>query len=195
LLSPKLANEDLWLARRLFVETLGVRQLDFRVPPATPGFEDDFLIRADKNPNTRGGELLGLAAASEDDGGHVLAAAEAGQLAVLWVFGHDLFRSRWPEAEVRAALARAECVVFQGPNANATSAQAHLVLPSAAWPERDGTYTNVDGRVQRFWGAVEPLGESRADWEILADVARALGLDVTPTRAAHVFRQLAAAGP
>jgi NADH-quinone oxidoreductase subunit G len=195
LLSPKLANEDLWLARRLFGEVLGVRHLDFRVRPAVPGYQDDFLIRADKNPNTRGAELLGLFARGEEDGGHVLAAAEAGRLAVLWIFGHELDASRWAADEVRAALARVEWVVFQGSLPNRTSEQAHLVLPSAAWVEREGTYTNVDGRVQRFWKACEPLGEARADWEILAEVARELGQPWRPTRAEHLFRELAAAVP
>ena len=63
-----------------------------------------------------------------------------------------------------AALAGAETVVFQGPNANATSAGAHLVLPSAAYVERDGTFTNFEGRVQRFRPAMAPLGEARPDW-------------------------------
>jgi NADH-quinone oxidoreductase subunit G len=195
LLSPQLANEDLWLARRLFGQALGVRHLDFRVPPATPGFQDDFLIRADKHPNTRGAEELGLAAPGEADAGHLLAAAGAGRLAVLWVFGHDLFAGRWPATEVQAALDRVGCLVFQGPNANRTSERAHVVLPSAAWVEREGTITNFEGRVQRFWRAAEPLGEARADWEILAEAARALGHDWRPARAEHVFRELAAAVP
>jgi predicted molibdopterin-dependent oxidoreductase YjgC len=195
LLSPKLPNEDLWLARRLFGEVLSVRHLDFRVPPAVPGYEDDFLIRADKNPNTRGAELLGLSARGEEDGRHVLAAAEAGRLAVLWIFGHELHESRWPAEQVRAALERVECVVFQGSLASPTSERAHLLLPSAAWVEREGTYTNVDGRVQRFWKAVEPLGEARPDWDILAEVARGLGQDWRPRRAEHIFRELAAAEP
>ncbi len=195
LLSSRMPNEDLWLARRLFTETVGARHVDFRVPPRDPGDQDDFLIRADKSPNTRGAELLGLAADGEEDGGHVLAAAEAGRLGLLWVFGHDLFASRWPEMEVRAALDRVECVVFQGPNANATSELAHLVLPSAPYTEREGTFTNFEGRVQRFWRALDPLGEARADWDVLAEVARALGRDWRPTRAEQLFRDLAAAVP
>jgi predicted molibdopterin-dependent oxidoreductase YjgC len=188
-------NEDLWLARRLFAETRGVRLLDFRVPPPEPGDHDDFLIRADKSPNTRGAELLGLAVAGEEDGGHVLAAAEAGRLGVLWVFGHDLFASRWHDVEVRAALDRVGCLVFQGANANRTTERAHLVLPSAAYAEREGTFTNFEGRVQRFWRAAEPLGEARPDWDVLAEVARALGHDWRPARAAELFRELAAAVP
>jgi NADH-quinone oxidoreductase subunit G len=195
LLSARLSNEDLWLARRLFRDVLGVRHLDFRVPPAVPGYEDDLLIRADKSPNTRGAEWLGLGAAGEEDAGHVLAEADAGRLAVLWVFGHDLFQSRWPAPEVDAALARVESIVFQGPNANATSERAHLVLPGAAWPEREGTWTNFQGRVQRFWTALEPPGEARPDWAILAEVGRAMGHEWRPARAEALFRDLAAAVP
>jgi NADH-quinone oxidoreductase subunit G len=195
LLSPRMPNEDLWLARRLFVEARGAGPVDFRVPPRAPGYQDDFLLRADKHPNTRGAELIGLGGGGEGDGGHVLAAAEAGRLSVLWVFGHDLFAARWPEVEVRAALDRVECVVFQGANANATSERAHLLLPSAAYTEREGTFTNFEGRVQRFWPALEPVGEARADWDILAEVARALGHDWRPARVEQLFRELAVAVP
>jgi NADH-quinone oxidoreductase subunit G len=194
-LSPGLPNEDLWLARRLLVETLGVRTLAVRTPPRMPGDADDLLIVADKHPNGRGATLLGLETGVAEAGAAVLAAARNGQLRVLWVFGQDLLETAWPEADVTAALDRVPFVVYQGPNANRTSARAHLVLPSAAWVEREGTYTNVAGRVQRFWRAVPPLGAARADWEILAEVARALGQEWRPGRAEHLFRELAAAVP
>jgi predicted molibdopterin-dependent oxidoreductase YjgC len=111
------------------------------------------------------------------------------------VVDYDLLAAGWPEAEVREALGRVETLVFQGTNANATSARAHVVLPSAAYVEREGTWTNVAGRVQRFWRAVLPRGEARADWEIFSAVARALGHDWRPPRAEAVFRELAAAVP
>jgi NADH-quinone oxidoreductase subunit G len=195
LLSPRMTNEDLWLARRLFIDTLGVRLVDFRVPPARPGSADDLLRVADKAPNTRGAELLGLAASEATDAWPILDAAGAGRLRLLWVFDHDLLASGWPSAEVEAALGRVEGLVFQGPTANATSARAHLVLPSAVYVEREGTWTNVAGRVQRFWRAVGPRGEARADWEILAALARALGHAWQPLRAEHLFRELVAAIP
>ena len=49
---PRMSNEDLWLARRLFVDTLGAAHADFRVPPRAPGSQDDLLRVADKTPNT-----------------------------------------------------------------------------------------------------------------------------------------------
>src|SRR5688500_6076241 len=51
LASPKLSNEDLFVLREL-LDDAGIASVDYRVPPRTPGYEDDFLIRADKNPNT-----------------------------------------------------------------------------------------------------------------------------------------------
>jgi predicted molibdopterin-dependent oxidoreductase YjgC len=96
---------------------------------------------------------------------------------------------------VEAALAGVEGLVFQGPTAHATSGRAHVILPTAVYAEREGTWTNVDGRVQRFWRAIPPRGEARADWEILAAVAAALGHDWRPLRAERLFRELAAQVP
>jgi NADH-quinone oxidoreductase subunit G len=192
-----MSNEDLFALRRL-AAGLGRVAVDHRVPPVAPGDEDDFLIRADKNPNTKGAELIGLATDGAADGAGVLAAAAAGRLRMLWIFQHDLFDSAWPEAQVEAALRGGATVVFQGTNANRVSAAAQLVLPSAAYFERDGTFTNFQGRVQRFRAAAEPLGEVRPDWWIVGQVARALGLDDPlwrAERADQVFAALAAAVP
>jgi predicted molibdopterin-dependent oxidoreductase YjgC len=159
------------------------------------GDEDNLLIRADKNPNRRGAELIGL---GQTDGRAILEGARQRRVKLLWIFQHDLLDSGWPQADVTAALAGAETVVFQGPSANATSAGAHLVLPSAAYVEREGTFTNFQGRVQRFRTVVEPLGEALADWSILGRVGRALG-GADPvfaaTRAEQVFAGLAGQVP
>jgi len=198
LASPDMSNEDLFALDRL-ARHLGAVSVDARVPPATPGDQDEFLIRADKHPNTRGAELCGLAPrAGGLDGPGMLKAAAAKQLKVLWVFQHDLFQSAWPEADVRAALAGAGRVIFQGSNANATSAAAHLVLPSAAYAETDGTFTNFQGRVQRFRAAVPPLGDAIPGWDVLGRTARALGAPdpvFEAGRAERVFTALAAAVP
>ncbi len=198
LASPQMSNEDLFLVRRL-AEGLGVKNLDFRVPPRVAGDQDDFLIRADKNPNSRGAELIGIAPGQGGlDAAGMLAAARGKKLKLLWVFHHDLGAAAWPEGDVLAALDFAETVVFQGTNANDASARAHLVLPSAAYVEREGTFTNFEGRVQRFRTALEPLAEARPDWLILSMIGKALGLKdpvFSAERAEQVFNALAAAVP
>ncbi|OGL15288.1 MAG: hypothetical protein A3G97_13030, partial [Candidatus Rokubacteria bacterium RIFCSPLOWO2_12_FULL_69_21] len=188
--SPRMSNEDLFALRRI-LEHRGIRRVASRVPPRQPGDEDALLIRSDKHPNTRGAELLGL----DGDAAALLAAARARQVKVLWVFGHDLLAAAWPEAETAAALGALEALVFTGANANATSERAHFILPAAAWIEREGTWTNFEGRVQRFRQAVEPLGQALAEWDLLGRVLAALGAPVAATRADHWFRELAAAVP
>jgi len=177
LASPQMSNEDLWLLKKL-AEHQRIANVDYRVPPRVAGDQDDFLIRADKNPNTRGAELLRLTpGAGGLDGLGILAAAAARRLKVLWIFHHDLSLSAWPEAQVDAALGGVATVIFQGTNDNATSARAHVVLPSAAYAERDGTFTNFEGRVQRFRPALSALREALPDWEIVGRIGRALAPD------------------
>jgi len=188
--SPKMANEDLWALRRV-LEQRGIRRVAFRVPPREPGDEDTLLIRGDKNPNSRGAELLGL----DGDGAAILAAARARVVKCLWVFGHDLLQCAWDAAETDAALRAVPLLIFTGTNANATSERAHWVLPAATWVEREGTYTNFEGRVQRFRAAVEPLGQALPEWDILGRVLQALGVEVSAPRAERWFRELAGAVP
>ena len=195
LASPKMANEDLFLLKRL-VDHLGLPHVDFSVPPVRPGDEDRILIKADKNPNSRGAELIGLAPrAGSLDARGMLRAAKERRIKCLWVFHHDLPASAWPETEVREALRALECLIFQGSNANDVSPAAHWVLPSATWVERDGTFTNFEGRVQRFWKAVEPLGMALADWEIIARIGEALGLGFMPGTSEECLKALAGAVP
>ncbi|MBI1847393.1 MAG: (2Fe-2S)-binding protein [Candidatus Rokubacteria bacterium] len=190
LASPKMANEDLWAVRAL-AERLGTARVAFRVPPAAGGDQDDLLIRADKNPNTRGAELLGL----DGDAAAIMADLRAGAIKCLWIFGHDVLHAAWPPAEAFEALTRAQTLIFSGTNASSVSALAHLVLPAAAWVEREGTVTNFEGRVQRFRRALDPLGAALPEHELIGRVLATLGAPVSATRAEHWFRALAAAVP
>src|SRR5215813_4619649 len=101
-------------------------------------------------------------------------------------------------ADVEQALASVTSLVFQGTNGNGTSARAHIVLPSAAYVEYDGTFTNFQGRVQRFRAALAPLGEALPGWEILVRVGQALNAQdavFTVARAEQVFNALVQARP
>src|SRR5204863_340451 len=145
-LSPGLPNEDLWLARRLLVDILGVRAVALHAPPRTPGVADDLLIVADKHPNSRGAELMGFAGAATGgaDASRVLEAARAGRLRVLWVFGHDLLDAGWSAAEVAQALDRVPYLVFKGAGGIGTSLRARLVLPKCAWDEGEQSAVKQD---------------------------------------------------
>ena len=186
--SAQLTNEELFLIRELFQNTLGAKVS--AVVPEEPGSCDDFLIKGDKNPNTLGATLLGLAGPDVPDAGQLVDEALDGKLKVLWVFGHDLVKL-FGEEKVQQLSKKVPLFVFSGTNENPTVPWAHWVLPSAAYVEKDGTFVNCHGRVQRIGRAFPPLGDSREDWRILLELARKLGLGLDWRGPEEIFEELA----
>ena len=66
-------------------------------------------------------------------------------------------------------------VIYQGHHGDAGAARADVILPGAAYTEKDGTYVNTEGRVQRAQRATFPLGDAREDWTILRALSERLG--------------------
>ncbi|NCO35587.1 MAG: hypothetical protein AUJ92_07055 [Armatimonadetes bacterium CG2_30_59_28] len=186
---PQLTNEELYLVRRLFVDGLGCKNVSFSVPSKKDGGGDDFLITADKNPNTRGAGEIGLPIA--DSTGDILQAASRGEFKLLHIFGHDLLSSGLDQPLVESALAATETVIFQGSNSHLTVDRADIVLPSATFAEKSGSFTNFEGRVQRIHEAVPPLGDALPDWQILNRMARALEMGWDYQGTEHIFKELA----
>jgi NADH-quinone oxidoreductase subunit G len=186
LISPKLSNEELFQIRRLFRDHLGIENIESKVPDNTPVYSDDFLITADKNPNTYGAAVLHPAGPGIEE---LLRACESGQIHFIFVFQHDLTRG-YDFARIRQALGKVDCVVFQGSWDQPTVGLARIQLPSAVYAEKDGTFTNLQGRVQRFQAAVPPIGQSLPDLEILARLATELRIPVAGPSAEEVFREI-----
>jgi len=67
-------------------------------------------------------------------------------------------------------------VIYQGHHGDAAAARADVILPGAAYTEKDGTYVSTEGRVQSGWSAVPPPGEALEDWRILRGLGAALGV-------------------
>ncbi len=183
ILSSHLTNEDLYAAVKVF-KALGLSNVVFQRPK--PGKSDALLLQADKSPNTRGAQALGISEGAQG----LLERAAKKQLKLLWVFTQDLTQIFDAEL-VRQAAQNVELLVFQGTNTNPTSEWAHLVLPCAVYAEKDGTFTNFQGRVQRVNAVFAPMGEAKADWEILQTVSRSLKLDVTLSDAPAIFSLIA----
>ncbi|MCI0407188.1 MAG: molybdopterin-dependent oxidoreductase, partial [Acidobacteria bacterium] len=169
--SSQLTNEELFLIRDLFQDTLGARVT--ASVPMPPGYGDDFLIKADKSPNTRGANLLGLAGPGSAGAGEIIADALGGDIDLLWVFGHDLAKIIGEE-QLQELSRTLGLFVFSGTNENPTASSAHWVLPTAAYLEKDGTFVNCHDRIQRIGRAFPPLTDSREDWRILLEIARQL---------------------
>ncbi len=186
LAAPQMSNEELFSARRLFRDCVGIQNLGWHVPTDGTVYSDDFLITADKNPNTMGARLI---LPSAPGGEYLLHECAEGRIHWLYIFGHDLGRGFDP-GYVREALSKVECVVFQGSSNQPTAAMAHIQLPSAVYAEKEGTFTNLQGRVQRFQAAIPPIGDALADLEILARLAKGLGVKAGSESAAEVFAEI-----
>ncbi|VDL68167.1 unnamed protein product [Nippostrongylus brasiliensis] len=75
----------------------------------------------------------------------------------------------------RQNLDPAAFVVYQGHNGDAGAEMADVILPGAAYTEKEGTFVNTEGRVQRTLPAVTPPGEARADWKIIRALSEVAG--------------------
>jgi len=186
LISPKMTNEELYRVRQLFRDRLRIENIESRVPDNTPGYSDDFLITADKNPNTFGAGVLFPAGPGCEE---LLRACAAGRIRLLYIFQHDLTRGYELE-RIREALSKVDCVVFDGSWDQPTAGLAHIQLPAAVYAEKEGTFTNLQGRVQKIHPAVSPIGQSLPDLEIIARLAAELGLTLSGASAEEVFCEI-----
>lgn len=106
----------------------------------------------------------------------MLQAAGEGSLKALWAIGYDVYFTNASAWRTRAQLEAMEFVVVQDLFLNETAKEfAHVFLPASSSFERDGTFMNAERRVQRVRKAIDPIGDSRPDWEIIQNVAQAMG--------------------
>ena len=96
-------------------------------------------------------------------------AAKAGKLDLLWLLGAD---------EIDFEPFASSFVVYQGHHGDAGAHHADLVLPGAAYTEKDGIYVNTEGRVQYATRAAFPPGDAREDWTIIRAVSGAVGKSI-----------------
>ncbi|MFM1769981.1 MAG: hypothetical protein RJA22_2510, partial [Verrucomicrobiota bacterium] len=102
--------------------------------------------------------------------------AGSARLRALWAIGYDVALTNPNTAVTREALGRLDLVVVQDLFLNELAREfGHVFLPACSSFEKDGTFMNSERRVQRVRRALPPAGGSRADWEILCEVARAMG--------------------
>ena len=182
--SAQLTNEELFLIREILQGALGARVT--ASVPEKPGSFDDLLIKADKNPNTLGATLLAWPVRMHPTPGRSWRRRSPASSTPLWVFGHDMVEF-FGEEKVRELSEKVECFVFSGANENPTASFAHWVLPTSAYVEKDGTFVNCHGRVQRIGSAFPPLGDSREDWRILLELAGRLGLPLEWRNPKQIF--------
>lgn len=117
-------------------------------------------------------------------------AAQSGELKALFVLAADPIGDG-----LMAGRGKLDFLVVQELFLTETAAQADVVLPAQSWAEREGTFTSGERRVQRYYPAIQPVGEARPDWQILAQIGERVGLEKPAFAASLVFRDLAKAVP
>jgi NADH-quinone oxidoreductase subunit G len=193
IVAPQGTNEDCALLTRLAADVLGTSRVCLY--QGEPGYEDDLLMRADKNPNTHGARDMGLPEPTSTEGlATLVQAIEQGAVKVLYAIDTDLSAAFGAETFSRL-LAHLDCVIVQGSNTWPGCEQAHIVLPSATYAERDGTFTNFQGRVQRLNVAFAPRGEARPAWQIYQQLANGCGQTWTYPSAEAILAEVAATIP
>ena len=102
--------------------------------------------------------------------------ATTGKLKALWAIGYDIALTNANTSATDQALRSLEFIIVQDMFMNETARQVGSVfLPAASSFERDGTFMNAERRIQRIRKAIEPVGHSRFDWEIICTIAKAMG--------------------
>ncbi|WP_395764305.1 formate dehydrogenase subunit alpha [Stutzerimonas balearica] len=123
-------------------------------------------------------------------------AALRGEFRALMVLGEELVVTDPDQHKLARALQALDFLVVVELTLSETARYADVVLPAAAFAEKDGTFSNCERRVQRVRKAVEPPGEARADWQILAALAERMGYSgMGWADAAAVFAEMAALTP
>ncbi|GEM_PF-4912913 len=102
-------------------------------------------------------------------------AAGEGRLRAMFVMGENPLLSDPDIHHTRECLEKLDFLVVQDIFLTETAELAHVVLPAAAFAEKEGTFTVTDRRIQRVRKVVDPPGEAQADWEILCALAKYLG--------------------
>lgn len=125
----------------------------------------------------------------------IMDAIRAGDIRGMYIMGENPAMSDPDAAHARAALARLEHLVVQDIFLTETAFHADVILPASAMPEKTGTFTNTDRRVQLGRAALRPPGEARQDWEIVQAMARGLGLDWVYAHPSEIYAEMASVMP
>jgi formate dehydrogenase major subunit len=103
-------------------------------------------------------------------------AALAGRLKALWAIGYDVALTNPNATETLRALRTLELVIVQDMFLTETAREcATVFLPACSSFEKEGTFMNAERRIQRVRAALRPVGGSKPDWQIISEIARAMG--------------------
>ncbi len=205
-------NEDNFLLQKFAKQILGTKNIDF-FQHIQENDEDDLLIRADKTPNSFGAKEVGVGNGNAEE---ILKSIANGTIKALYVLEDNIAEN----TEVANALSKLDFLVMHSSNHSETTKLADVVFSASTYAEKNGTFTNFLGHVQRIRSAVATLendrsldgfamsrldkfgsqfdrwmkGEkrdARSSWKIICGVANAMNAKWKYNSAEDVFKEIA----
>ena len=179
------SNEELYLFKKLLKEGFDSDQLFFPDVEWEQPVSDFFinsLITSDKNPNRAGARMLGLKGAKSSE--EVTSKIPTGTK-VLMVFGKP-----FEDENLLSQVSNIPLVINIAAWQSGWSETADVTLPGRLHSEKDATYTNKAGRVQRVNTAIRAFHKTRPDWMVLCGLMELLDVDNKADSAEAVFQEL-----
>jgi NADH-quinone oxidoreductase subunit G len=198
LVSAHASHEEMFLFRRLADEIYGWNSAEaaaaiavsWRVTQKVQPEHVTFKVPAVDAPNINGARTLGLITSTADPGNpgnsdmngpdlaELRAAVEAGRVPALYVFDPGPDGSLGDVSWILTARAAGKLplLIVQGVLLTDLARAADFVLPGASFAEKEASYTNDQGRLQGTARAMAPPGDAMDDWQILVNLAAALGI-------------------
>jgi formate dehydrogenase major subunit/formate dehydrogenase alpha subunit len=118
-----------------------------------------------------------------------------GDIKALYVFGEDPFINLPSIEKLKNGLHKIEFLVVQDIFMTHIGSYAQVILPGVSFAEKDGTFTNMERRVQRVRKAISPVGDSMPDWKILCDLSTKMGYPMGYQSPAEVMEEIATLVP
>ena len=125
----------------------------------------------------------------------MLKAAVAGEVKAMFILGENPMVSDADIQHVEEALRSLDFLVVQDIFMTETAQLANVVLPGVSFAEKDGTFTNTERKVKRVRKAMEPIGDSRQDWEIICDLSTRMGYEMSYADPSQIMEEIAQVTP
>ena len=129
------------------------------------------------------------------DNHEMIRAIHDGKLHCMYIKGEDTITSDANANDVAGAFKKLDFMVMQDINFSETCAYADVVLPASPSLEKEGTFTNTERRIQRLYKALDPLGESKPDWEIIQLIANRMGAGWNYRHPSQIMDEVASLAP
>jgi formate dehydrogenase alpha subunit len=118
-----------------------------------------------------------------------------GKIKALYVMGEDITLRYSDGNQIREALKKIDFIVVQDMFLTETAKAADVILPSVSFAELEGTFTNMEGRVQKVNRGIRQAGKSKPDWEIIHELCKKMGTDFKYSAPEDIFKEIAAVVP